>query len=58
MASNGNPNNPRIPLWPSYETMHRSTLVFGDPTNVVNDPRREFREYWAARAAAASRDDG
>lgn len=57
MATNGNPNNPRIADWPAYDTMHRSTLVFGDPTNVVNDPRREFREYWAARAAAVSRDD-
>ncbi len=48
MATKGDPNNPYIPAWPAYDTTHRSTLVFGEPTNVVNDPRREFREYWAA----------
>ena len=53
MAANGNPNNPRIPQWQPYDTSTRATLVFGEPTNVVNDPRKEFREYWATRAANA-----
>ena len=51
MAANGNPNNARLPHWPAYDTSARATLVFGDPTNAVNDPRRAFREYWAQRAA-------
>jgi para-nitrobenzyl esterase len=54
MAANGNPNNARIPDWPAYDAMHRSTLVFGTPTNVVNDPRREFREYWTTVAQTAA----
>lgn len=55
MAANGNPNNPRLPHWSAYDVTNRATLVFGAPTNVINDPRRAFREYWAQRAA--SRED-
>jgi len=61
MAATGNPNNPRTPTWPTYDTKTRTTLVFGDPTNAVNDPRRAFREYWdnkASSAAAARETEG
>jgi para-nitrobenzyl esterase len=57
MAASGNPNNPRLPHWPAYDATTRTTMVFGEPTNPVNDPRRAFREYWASRSAdAGSRD--
>ncbi len=55
MAEKGSPENRRLPSWPAYDTATRATMVFGTPTNVVNDPRQPFREYWARRAA--SRDD-
>jgi len=50
MAASGNPNNPRLPSWPAYDAVARTMMVFGDPSNAVNDPRRAFREYWAQRA--------
>ena len=53
MAANGNPNNRYLPHWAPYDTTNRTTMVFGHPTNPVNDPRRQFREYWAKRAARA-----
>ncbi len=32
-------------------------MVFGEPSNAVNDPRRAFREYWAKVATrGAARD--
>jgi para-nitrobenzyl esterase len=45
-AATGNPNNPRTPRWPTYDTTKRTTMVFGSPSNAVDDPRREFRELW------------
>lgn len=53
LAATGNPNNPRTPDWPAYTQASRTTLVFGSPTNAVNDPRRAFRELWAEATAAA-----
>jgi para-nitrobenzyl esterase len=50
LAATGNPNNPRTPKWPTYDTTKRTTLVFGFPTNAVDDPRREFREFWNKHA--------
>lgn len=47
LAATGDPNNPRTPEWPAYTQATRTTLVFGSPTNAVNDPRRAFRELWA-----------
>lgn len=52
MAEKGHPDNRRLPHWPAYDTATRATMVFGSPSNVVNDPRKEFREYWAQRAAS------
>ena len=52
MATNGTPNNKYLPDWKPYDTTNRTTMVFGDPSNPVNDPRRAFREYWAKRSAA------
>jgi para-nitrobenzyl esterase len=50
MAANGNPNNKYLPEWQPYDTTTRTTMVFGSPSNPVNDPRKAFREYWAKRA--------
>ena len=57
MASNGNPNNPRLPPWTAYDIGSRVSMVFGDPVNAVHDPRRAFREYWAGRDADARQRD-
>lgn len=51
-AATGDPNNARTPHWPAHTTTSRSALVFeGDSTHTraQDDPRKPFREYWAAR---------
>lgn len=51
-AATGDPNNPRTPRWPTYTVAQRGTLVFeGDSsrTQAQDDPRKAFREYWAAQ---------
>jgi len=45
-AATGNPNNARTPHWPVYDASRRTTMVFGSPSNAVDDPRRAFRELW------------
>ncbi len=45
-AKTGNPNNPRIPPWPTYDAKTRATMVFGTPTQMENDPRGEIRNFW------------
>jgi para-nitrobenzyl esterase len=42
-ARTGEPNNPRIPEWKTYDTATRSTLVMDYPPRVVNDYRRNDR---------------
>ena len=54
LAATGDPNNPKTPAWAPYDMTDRTTLVFGPTTAAVKDPRRYFREYWAARSAARS----
>ena len=54
LAAASDPNNPKTPAWAPYDMAERSTLVFGANTSTVKDPRRYFRQYWAARAAARS----
>lgn len=46
-AKTGNPNNPRIPNWPTYDTTSRATMIFDTDTRVENDPRSEIRKYWS-----------
>jgi para-nitrobenzyl esterase len=53
-AATGNPNNARTPHWPTYDTTKRTTMVFGSPSNAVDDPRRAFRELWEKQANRAS----
>jgi para-nitrobenzyl esterase len=51
MAATGDPNNPRTPAWPAYDARRRATMVFGETTRVVEDPRARFREMWDHYAA-------
>jgi para-nitrobenzyl esterase len=51
-AATGDPNNARTPRWPAHTLPSRSTLVFEGSsagTRAQDDPRKPFREYWAAR---------
>ncbi len=45
-AKTGDPNNPQIPRWPSYDGATRATMVFDTDTRVENDPRGEIRKFW------------
>jgi para-nitrobenzyl esterase len=45
-AKTGNPNNPRIPPWPTFDAKTRATMVFGTPTQLVDNPRGEIRDFW------------
>jgi para-nitrobenzyl esterase len=45
-AKTGNPNNPRIPPWQTYDAKTRATMSFGTPTQLINDPRAEIRQFW------------
>ena len=53
-AKTGDPNNPRIPLWPTYDTTNRSTMVFDTDTRVESDPRSEIRKYWSQQPPASA----
>jgi carboxylesterase type B len=45
-AKTGDPTHELIPHWPRFEPTRRSTLVFGDPPRVVDDPYAEIRAFW------------
>jgi para-nitrobenzyl esterase len=53
-AKVGNPNTPRLPPWPIYDTATRATMVFGTPTQLINDHRGEIRQFWEHMPPAAS----
>jgi para-nitrobenzyl esterase len=38
-ARTGNPNNPRIPQWPAYDSSRRPVMVFDENPEVVDDAR-------------------
>jgi len=46
-ARTGNPNTPKLPLWPVYTPETRATMVFNNQCSVVNDPGSEERLLWA-----------
>jgi para-nitrobenzyl esterase len=46
LAHAGDPNNPKTPVWPTYDETARTTLVFGHPTRTQDDPRRAFVDLW------------
>lgn len=45
-AKTGDPNNPKIPKWPTYDGATRATMIFDNDTRVENDPRGEIRKFW------------
>jgi para-nitrobenzyl esterase len=45
-AKTGDPNNPRIPPWATFDAKTRATMIFGTPTQLENDPRSEIRSFW------------
>ncbi len=45
-AKSGDPNNARIPPWPTFDAKTRATMIFGTPTQLENDPRGEIRSFW------------
>ena len=45
-AKTGNPNNSRIPPWPTFDAATRATMIFGAPTQLQDDPRKEIRTFW------------
>jgi para-nitrobenzyl esterase len=49
-AKTGDPNNSRIPPWPTFDAKTRATMIFGSPTQLENDPRSEIRNYWQSMA--------
>jgi para-nitrobenzyl esterase len=45
-AGRRDPNNAKTPTWPKFDLARRTTLVFGETTRAVDDPRKAFREMW------------
>ena len=54
-ARTGNPNNPKIPLWPPFDTRRRATLIIDNQCKVVDDPIGPTRAAIAAIQAKAPR---
>jgi para-nitrobenzyl esterase len=46
LAKTGNPNNPKVPIWPPYDAAVRATMVFDNEVRVENDARGEIRKFW------------
>ncbi|HKP60613.1 MAG TPA: carboxylesterase/lipase family protein [Polyangiales bacterium] len=47
-ARSGSPDTGKLPRWPSYERVERSTMVFDDESAIVSDPNHERREAMQA----------
>jgi para-nitrobenzyl esterase len=46
-ARTGNPNNATIPTWQPYDIPRRATMVFNNPSKLVDDPRGAERRLFA-----------
>jgi para-nitrobenzyl esterase len=46
-AKSGNPNNATIPTWETYDLQRRATMVFNNPSKLVDDPRGAERRLFA-----------
>jgi para-nitrobenzyl esterase len=42
-ARTGDPNTPKLPRWPAFDTERRATMVFDNESAVVDDPLRAQR---------------
>ena len=42
-ARSGNPNTPKLPHWPVFNSQDRATMVIDNVSKMVNDPLREQR---------------
>ena len=45
-ARTGNPNNSKIPNWPTYDAGKRATMIINTKWAVENDPNQVERELW------------
>lgn len=45
-ARNRDPNNPKIPKWPTYTVNNRATMIFDAPCRIDIDPYREELDAW------------
>lgn len=50
-ARTGNPNNNSVPAWAAYDLNRRNTMLFDVPSQAVDDPHREEREFMARYAS-------
>ena len=53
-AKTGDPNNPHIPHWPRFDSLHRATLLFDRDTRVERDPHGALRRLWLDMPPAVS----
>jgi para-nitrobenzyl esterase len=42
-ARTGDPNNPKIPTWPAFDTHQRAVMIIDDQWRAVNDPLHDTR---------------
>ena len=54
-ARNGNPNNPSIPEWPSYDVESRPVMVLDESPELVNDARGAQRRLFDDSEAYGNR---
>lgn len=47
LAHNGDPNHEQLPDWDIHTLPDRETMVFGQETSLLNDPRKAEREIFA-----------
>ena len=46
-ARGGNPNCLKLPSWPTYNAVSRSTMIFNDACRIETDPGGAERHLWS-----------